>query len=39
MRNLIDRFFAFANISYTMFTVRSNVKDRLLYRVSSHKLS
>jgi hypothetical protein len=27
MKNLINRFFAFANISYTMFTVRSNVKD------------
>ncbi len=27
MRNLINRFLAFANISYTMFTVRSNVKD------------
>jgi len=27
MRNLINRFFAFANISYTMFTVRSNVKE------------
>jgi hypothetical protein len=27
MKNLINRFFAFANISYTMFTVRNNVKD------------
>ena len=27
MKNLINRFFAFANISYTMFTVRSNVRD------------
>ncbi len=27
MKNLINRFFAFANISYTMFAVRSNVKD------------
>ena len=27
MKNLIDRFFTFANISYTMYAAKSNMKD------------